>query len=76
MVCEFWLVDFDLLTLMCVIVFQDSLLVIVIMIDSSEKCDCEGGFWTSEVRLFLKWAVSQREFVFSSVSTLPTLIIA
>ena len=36
--------DFDLLTLMCVVVFQDSLLVIVIMIDSSEKCDCEGGF--------------------------------
>ena len=54
MVCDLWLVDFDLLTLMCVIVFQDSLLVIVIMIDSSEKCDCEGGFWTSEVRLFLK----------------------
>ena len=36
--------DFDLLTLMCVVVFQDSLLVIEIMIDSSEKCDWEGGF--------------------------------
>ena len=27
-------------------VFQGSLLVIVIMIDSSEKCNHEGGFWT------------------------------
>ena len=25
-------------------VFQGSLLVIVIMIDDSEKCNCEGGF--------------------------------
>ena len=29
-------------------VFQGSLLVIVIMIDGSEKRNCEGGFWTLE----------------------------
>ena len=29
---------------LCVSVFQGSLLVIVIMIDSSEECHCEGGF--------------------------------
>ena len=29
-------------------VFQGSLLVIVIMIDGSEKCNCEDGFWTLE----------------------------
>ena len=28
---------------LCVSVFQGSLLVIVIMIDGSEKCNCEGG---------------------------------
>ena len=31
-------------SVLCVSVFQGSLLVIVIMIDSSEKCHCEGGF--------------------------------
>ena len=31
--------------------FQGSLLVIVIMIDSSEKRDCEGTFWTLECLL-------------------------
>ena len=30
-------------------VFQGSLPVIVIMIDSSKKCNCEGGFWTLEL---------------------------
>ena len=30
--------------MLCVFVFQGSLLVIVIMIDSSEKRNCEGGF--------------------------------
>ena len=34
MVCDLWLVDFDPF---CVFVFQDSLLVILIMIDGSEK---------------------------------------
>ena len=32
---------------MFVSLFQGSLLVIVIMIDNSKKCFCEGGFWTS-----------------------------
>ena len=31
-------------SILCVSVFQGSLLVIVIMIDGSEKCNCEGGF--------------------------------
>ena len=33
---------------LCVSVFQGSLLVIVIMIDGSEKRNCQGGFWTLE----------------------------
>ena len=31
-------------SVLCVSVFQGSLLVIVMMIDGSEKCNCEGGF--------------------------------
>ena len=31
-------------SVLCVSVFQGSLLVIVTMIDGSEKHDCEGGF--------------------------------
>ena len=31
-------------SVLCVSVFQDLLLVIVIMIDRSAKCNCEGGF--------------------------------
>ena len=31
-------------SVLCVSVFPGSLLVIVIMIDSSEKCYCEGSF--------------------------------
>ena len=31
-------------SIVCVPVFQGSLLVIVIMINISEKCNCEGGF--------------------------------
>ena len=31
-------------SVLCVFVFPGSLLVIVIMIDSSEKRNCEGGF--------------------------------
>ena len=45
MVCDLWLVDFDPF---CVFVFQGSLLVILIMIDGSEKRNCEGGSWTLE----------------------------
>ena len=39
MVCDLWLVDFDPFC-----VFQGSLLVIVIMIDGSEKRNCEETF--------------------------------
>ena len=35
-------------SVLCVSVFQGSLLVIVIMIDSSEKRNCGGGFLTLE----------------------------
>ena len=42
MVCDFR-------SILCVCVFQGSLLVIVIMIDDSEKRNyCEGAFWTLE----------------------------
>jgi len=51
MVCDLWLVDFNPF---CVFLFQESLLVIVIMIDGSEKRNCEGGFWTSEFACFWK----------------------
>ena len=40
MVCDLWIsIRF---------VFQGSLLVIVIMIDGSEKRNCEGSFWALE----------------------------
>ena len=39
--CDFWLVDFD--PFCEFLVFQGSLLVIVIMIDGSGKRNCEGG---------------------------------
>ena len=39
----------------CVSVFQGSLLVIVIMIDGSEKRNCKGNF---RVRVFVKIAVN------------------
>ena len=43
-----WFVIGGFRSVLCVSVFQDSLLVIVIMIDGSEKRNCEGGFWTLE----------------------------
>ena len=43
MVCDLRLVDFDPF-----FVFQGSLLVIVIMIDSSEKRNCDGSFLNLE----------------------------
>ena len=36
-------------SVLCVSVFQGSLLVIVIMIDGGEKRNCEGGFSSSRV---------------------------
>ena len=43
MVCDLWLVDFDPF-----FVFQGSLLVIVIMIDSSKKRNCDSSFLNLE----------------------------
>ena len=49
MVCDLWLVDLDpFCQVLCVSVFQGSLLVVVIMIDGSEKRNCEGGLRTLE----------------------------
>ena len=42
---------------LCVSVFQGSLLVIVIVIDGSEKRSCEGGLMNFRVRMFVKSAV-------------------
>ena len=44
-------------SVLCVSVFQGSLLMIVIMIDGSEKRNCEGGFSIFRVRMFVKSAV-------------------
>ena len=41
-------------SVLCVSVFQGSLLVIIIMIDGSEKRNCEGGFWTLEFAFLWK----------------------
>ena len=43
-----WFVIGGFRSILCVFVFQGSLLVIVIMIDGSQKRNCEGGFWTLE----------------------------
>ena len=43
-----WFVIGGFRSVLCVSLFQGSLLVIVIMIDSSEKRNCEGSFWTLE----------------------------
>ena len=43
-----WFVIGGFRSILCIFVFQGSLLVIVIMIDGSEKRNCEGGFWTLE----------------------------
>ena len=40
MISDWWI----LIPVLCVSVFQGSLLVIVIMSDGSEKLSCEGGF--------------------------------
>ena len=55
MVCDLWYVDFDPF---CVFVFQGSLLVILIMIDSREKRPfVKAAFENFKVREFLKSAV-------------------
>ena len=41
-----WFVISGFRSILCVSVFQGSLLVIVITIDGSENRNCEGGFWT------------------------------
>ena len=43
-----WFVIGGFRSVLCVFVFRGSLLVIVIMIDGSQKRNCEGGFWTLE----------------------------
>ena len=43
-----WFVIGGFRSILCVSVFQGSLLVIIITIDGSEKRNCEGGFWTYE----------------------------
>ena len=45
-------------SVLCVSVFRGSSLVIVIMIDSTEKHNCEEGFFFFTVRMFVKSAVS------------------
>ena len=51
-----WLVDLNLVCLfLCFKVL--GVLVIVIMIDGSEKRDCEGGFWILEFRVVVKSTV-------------------
>ena len=49
-----WFVIGGFRSVMCVSVFQGSLLGIVIMIDGSEKRNCESGFWTLEFACFWK----------------------
>ena len=49
-----WFVIGGFRSVMCVSVFQGSLLGIVIMIDGSEKRNCESGFWTLEFACFRK----------------------
>ena len=47
-------------SVLCVSLFQGSLLVIVIMIDGSDKHNCEFGFWTLEFACFWKAQLSLR----------------
>ena len=55
MVYDLWLVDFDpFCVFLC---FKVSLLVIVMLIDGSEKCICEGGLSNFRVRVFWKSAL-------------------
>ena len=49
-----WIVIGGFRSILCVSVFQGSLLVIIIMIDDSEKCNCEGSFWTLELACLWK----------------------
>ena len=57
MVCDLWSVDFD--PFCEFLLFQGSLLVIVMTINGSEKRNCEGGFWASDFACFWKaqWPV-------------------
>ena len=48
-ICDWWISI--IFVCFCVSRF---LLVIVIMIDGSKKCNCEGGFWTLEFCVFVK----------------------
>ena len=52
---DLWFVIGGFWSVLCVSVFQGSLLVVIIMIDGSEKRNCEGGFWTLEVKFYEKY---------------------
>ena len=49
LICDWWT---SICFVLCVSVFEGSLLVIIIMIDSSENRDFEGSFRTSEFECF------------------------
>ena len=55
-----WFVICGFRSVLCVSLFQGSLLVIVIMIDGSDKHNCEGGFWTLEFACLWKAQESLR----------------
>ena len=55
-----WFVICGFRSVLCVSLFQGSLLVIVIMIDGSDKHNCEGGFWTLEFACLWKAQLSLR----------------
>ena len=76
MVCDLWLVDLNPFCLfLCFKVLR--VLVIVIMIDGSEKCNCEGGFWTLEFRMVVKSTVKvvKLKVVKVNVRLVPILVI-
>ena len=52
-------------SVLCVSVLQGSLLVIVIMIEGSEKRNCEGGFFNFRARMFVKSAIIGNQMVYS-----------
>ena len=53
-----WFVIGGFRSVLCVCVFQCSFPVIIIMIDGSEKRNCEGGFLNFRVRMFVKSTVT------------------
>ena len=58
----------------CVSVFQGWLLVIVIIVDGSEKPNCEDSFWTFTVRVFVKSTVNTSIKFFLSAPKVEVLV--